>query len=57
MLIVHGADDLTVPLSVAERASKEYENVTLTVIEGEDHCFDFHPDQMAEAVRSFVEKL
>ena len=57
VLIVHGSDDEAVPLRCAEEAAGKYNNARLAVIEGDDHCYNYHLDQMLEAVRSFMETV
>ena len=54
---MHGSDDEAVPLRCAEEAAGKYNNARLAVIEGDDHCYNYHLDQMLEAVRSFMETV
>ncbi|MDO4978038.1 MAG: alpha/beta hydrolase [Eubacteriales bacterium] len=56
VLIVHGAADQTVPVQYAYDAAALYDNCELAIIEGDSHCFDYHVDQMAEAIYAFVSK-
>ncbi len=56
VLIIHGVEDEAVPFSYAEKAEKLYRNAKLIPIEGADHCFDDHLDEMAEALRDFFKK-
>ena len=54
VLIVHGSEDEAVPLSYAEETAAKYDNAQLVIIEGDDHCFDYHLDEMLDAVREFL---
>ena len=54
VLIVHGDEDEAVPYRCAVELEKEYENAKLVTIPGDDHCYDYHLDQVLEAVTSFV---
>ncbi len=54
ILILHGDEDDTVPLADSHRMAQLYRNCELTVIAGETHHFDRHPDQMQEAIRTWL---
>ena len=54
VLILHGDEDDTVPLADSHRMAQLYHNCELTVIAGETHHFDRHPDQMQEAIRTWL---
>ena len=54
VFIVHGDKDEAVPLQYSVDAQKRYRNCRLDVIEGDDHCFTHHLDQMLDAVRDFM---
>ena len=54
VLILHGDEDDTVPLADSRRMAQLYRNCELTVIAGETHHFDRHPDQMQEAIRTWL---
>lgn len=53
--IVHGDADDTVPYSYAEWAAGLYSNATLVSVEGADHCFVGHLDELYDAVKAFFE--
>ncbi|MCR4588864.1 MAG: lysophospholipase [Lachnospiraceae bacterium] len=53
VFIVHGTADEAVPYFYGQKAAELYENATLVSIEGDDHCFTHHLDQMADAIRDF----
>ena len=57
VLIVHGDADESVPFRDAEDAAARYKNCELVRIPGDTHCFDYHCDQMTEAVARWLMKL
>lgn len=57
VLIVHGNADESVPVEVSYDAAKIYENCELKIIEGDSHCFNFHLDEMKEAVREYMSRM
>lgn len=57
VLIVQGDQDEAVPYSYAVRAEKLYRNAKLVTIAGDDHCYNYHLDQMTDAVREFLKEL
>ena len=56
VLIVHGEADELVPLHYSLEAAGQYDNCTLKVIPGDLHCYDYHLDQVCDAVREFLEE-
>ena len=54
VLILHGDQDDTVPLTDSQRMAHLYRNCKLIVIAGESHHFDRHPGQMQEAIRTWL---
>ncbi|MBP5163151.1 MAG: alpha/beta fold hydrolase [Spirochaetales bacterium] len=54
VLIIHGAEDACIPKQCSVDASERYRNADLVLIKGEDHCFNFHTDEMVEAVTSWM---
>ena len=56
VLILHGDGDDTVPLQEVQRTAKGYANCEISVIHGETHHFDRHPEQMREIIRNWMEK-
>ena len=54
VLILHGTEDDTVPLSDSKKMSERYRDCTLVEMAGETHHFDRHPDQMQELIRSWM---
>ena len=54
VLIVHGDEDETVPVEYGIRAAERYTNGKLVLIEGDDHCYDRHLDQVVAAVQDWL---
>lgn len=57
VLLVHGGSDLSVPVHYSEKAADLYADARLVIIPEDTHCYDLHKDQLAEAVRSFLEEM
>ena len=57
VLIVHGDADQTVPVQCAIDAAAKYADCRLVLIPGDLHCFDYHLDQVQEAVGEFLEEI
>ena len=57
VLIVQGDADEAVPLSYAQKAAELYADARLVVIPGDTHCFDYHLDQMTDAIKAFLTEL
>lgn len=56
VLIVHGEADETVPISVSEAAAARYRQAELVRIPEDTHCYDYHLDLAAEAVRGWMSR-
>lgn len=54
VLIVHGTGDETVPVEYGVRAAERYRRGELVLIPGDTHCYDFHLDQVTDAVRGWL---
>ncbi|MDO4966021.1 MAG: alpha/beta hydrolase [Lachnospiraceae bacterium] len=54
VLIVHGTNDESVPVSYGIEVADKYQNATLKLIEGDSHCFDYHLDELILAVKTFL---
>ena len=54
VLILHGDEDDTVPLSDSKKMAERYANCELVVMAGESHHFDRHPEQMQEIIRDWM---
>ena len=57
VLIVHGDLDETVPYSCSVEAQKKYADCKLYKVEGANHCYDDHLDEMFNAVVSFLTQV
>lgn len=56
VLLVHGSEDASVPVQCSIDAAKRYKNAELVIIPGDDHCYNFHLDQVVEAIRNWMLK-
>lgn len=54
VLLVHGDADRTIPASCSVDAAARYKNADLVIIHGDTHCYDYHLDQVLEAVRNWM---
>lgn len=54
VLIVHGTSDEAVAYKYGEELSKQYTDCKLVTIEGDNHCYDYHLDQVKAAVTEFL---
>ena len=54
VLVIHGDADESIPVDDAVRAAKLYDNVTIKIIPGDTHCYDYHLDQVLEAVKEWM---
>ena len=57
VLLIHGNADASVPYEVSVDAAEKFRQCQLCIIEGDDHCYDFHLDQVQDAVASFMTSL
>lgn len=57
VLIVHGDRDEAVPVECAITAAKKYDNAELVIIPGDDHCYNYHLDQVLDSIRAFIHKI
>lgn len=55
VLLIHGDQDESVPVSYAYKAAGLYQNAKLVIIEGDTHCYDYHLDLVTEAVKEFLQ--
>ena len=56
VLILHGDEDDTVPLSDSEDMAKRYADCELAVMRGETHHFDRHPEEMRDIITDFMRR-
>lgn len=57
VMIIHGGLDEVIPVRCVKRLAEKYPHAELLIIEGDDHNYHFHCDQMAEAAESFLQKM
>ncbi|MEE0028029.1 MAG: alpha/beta hydrolase [Atopobiaceae bacterium] len=57
VLLVHGAQDMAVPVSYSIEAADKYEDARLVLVEGDTHCYTEHLDRVLDAIRAFVRDL
>lgn len=57
VLLVHGTADESVPIEYSRRACGWYRNCRLVEIEGDTHCYDFHLEEVQNAVRKFLQDI
>ena len=55
VLIVHGDQDEAVPVEYGIRAAERYRDCKLVLIPGDTHCYDYHLDQVLDAVREWMQ--
>ena len=57
VLIVHGDGDESVPFQDGVDAAARYQHCDFIRIAGDTHCYDYHLDQVVDAVRSWLLKM
>lgn len=57
VLIIHGDMDEAVPYQVGVEAARRYAHAQLVTIPGDDHCYDYHLDQVTEALKTFMKRF
>lgn len=57
VLIIHGDQDETVPLQVSLDAAGRYKRAKMVVIPGDDHCYNFHLDQVVEEIKAYMKQF
>ena len=55
VLLIHGDEDEAVPYEFSQKALALYKNAKLITIDGADHCYNNHLDEVTDAVYSFFE--
>ena len=54
VLLIHGDADEAVPVRFGVEAARAYKNAELVVVPGDSHCFDYHLDQVTDAVQRWL---
>lgn len=54
VLIVHGEDDLSVPIECVRNKVHLYQNCRFVTIPDETHCYDNHLDTVVEAIKDYI---
>ena len=57
VLLVHGTADEAVPVQYSLDAAASYENAQLVLLEGDDHGYHAHLDDVCAAIKEFVQGL
>ena len=55
VLIVHGDADEAVPVEYGIKAAERYKDCKLVLIPGDTHCYDYHLDQVLDAVKEWMQ--
>ncbi len=53
VLLIHGEQDTTIPVSYAYQSAERYCNAKLIIVPGDTHCFDYHLDMVVEIIKNF----
>ena len=54
VLIVHGDEDEGIPDMYSRKLAGKYHDARLVIVNGEDHCYNYHLDQVLDAIRDFM---
>ncbi len=57
VLIVHGDEDEAIPVEFSERLAEKYNDAQLVVVQGDDHCYNNHLDQVTSAIHDFISRV
>lgn len=57
VLLIHGTADEGVPVRDSLEAARVYQNAQIVLIEGDDHCYHRHLDQVCNAIQEFIRSL
>ena len=57
VLIIHGDQDESVPYEYGQKAAALYSNAKLVTIKGDDHCYNYHLDQVTAAIKEFLREV
>lgn len=54
VFLIHGDADASVPVKCSEDAAKRYKNAQLTIVHGDTHCYDYHLDEVVQAIKGWM---
>lgn len=54
VLIIHGTEDESVPYTFGKDLSEKYKDAKLISIEGDNHCYNYHLDEVKSAITEFL---
>ena len=54
VLIVHGTEDEAIPVVYSEKLAGKYVDAELVIVNGDDHCYNHHLDQVTDAIHDFM---
>ena len=54
VFLVHGDADTSVPVRCSVDAAKRYRNAELAIVRGDTHCYDYHLEEVVEAIRQWM---
>lgn len=54
VLVIHGTEDEAVPYVYGKELSEQYSNARLVSIEGDNHCYNYHLNDVQTAVADFL---
>lgn len=56
VLVIHGDQDESVPYEYGVRAAELYADAKLVTIKDDDHCYNYHLDQVTDAIKDFLKE-
>ncbi len=54
VLLIHGDADEVVPYEDSVDAAKKYKNCEFVTIKGDNHCYDYHLDEVVDALKKYM---
>jgi len=57
VLIVYGDNDEAIPMNCVQEAASRYSDAKFAVIPGDDHCYNYHLDQVLDAIKEFMSQF
>ena len=56
VLLIHGDADEVVPYEDSVDAAKKYKNCEFVTIKGDNHCYDYHLDEVVSALKKYLKE-